>query len=134
MFYIGGSYPAGPFASIAAFHEAFARLAERVCTLTDIDPRKHVKELSGLGDDVDVVFTHGDLDQSNILVSKAGSGPARIVAIIDWHQSGWYPEPWEELKAHSVAYPDLDWKNYIPMQPTKKEYTYSWTFVDMALI
>ena len=133
MFQDGGCYPAGPFTNLAAFHDAFAQLASRV-TKPQTDLRKNVEELSGLADDVDIVFTHADLDQSNILVSKPGDGPVRIVALIDWHQSGWYPEPWELLKAQSVAYPESGWQHYVPLPPAEKGYTYSWTFVDMALI
>lgn len=133
MFHDGGCYPAGPFADIADFHDVFARLASRV-TGTEMDPRKKVKELSGLTDDVEIVFTHADLDQSNILISKPGKHPVRIVALIDWHQSGWYPEPWELLEAQSVAYPESGWQNYIPLKPARKEYTYSWTYIDMALV
>lgn len=36
------------------------------------------------------VFTHGDLNPSNILVRDD-----RIVGIIDWEMAGWYPHYWE---------------------------------------
>lgn len=36
------------------------------------------------------VFTHGDLNPSNILVRDD-----KIVGIIDWEMSGWYPHYWE---------------------------------------
>ncbi|KAK0387000.1 hypothetical protein NLU13_5314 [Sarocladium strictum] len=36
------------------------------------------------------VFTHGDLNPSNILVREG-----RVVGIIDWEFSGWYPHYWE---------------------------------------
>ena len=35
----------------------------------------------------------------NIIVSPPSDGPVRIRAIIDWHQSGWYPANWEYYKA-----------------------------------
>ncbi|RVX68097.1 hypothetical protein B0A52_08236 [Exophiala mesophila] len=40
-----------------------------------------------------IVFTHGDLSPSNIIV-KGGL----IVGIIDWENAGWYPEYWESLQ------------------------------------
>ena len=41
-----------------------------------------------------IVFTHGDLAPRNILV-KGGE----VVALIDWEESGWFPEHWEFIKA-----------------------------------
>jgi aminoglycoside phosphotransferase (APT) family kinase protein len=42
-------------------------------------------------------FTHGDLSSSNILVKGD-----RIVGIVDWEISGWYPEYWEYTTASQV--------------------------------
>jgi len=53
---------------------------------------------SELPDDVPIKFTHGDLHRGNILLSPIGTAP-RVIAIIDWHQSGWLPEYWEFCKA-----------------------------------
>ncbi|KAI1636466.1 phosphotransferase enzyme family protein [Biscogniauxia mediterranea] len=41
-----------------------------------------------------VVMTHNDFDPRNILVRGS-----RVVAIIDWEKSGFYPEHWEYCKA-----------------------------------
>ena len=38
-----------------------------------------------------VVFTHGDLNPHNILVSPDG----HVCGIIDWESAGWLPEYWE---------------------------------------
>ncbi|KZT08263.1 kinase-like protein [Laetiporus sulphureus 93-53] len=48
-----------------------------------------------LDDDAPVVFTHGDLYFSNIMVSRT---EARVMAIIDWEQAGWMPQFWEHAK------------------------------------
>ncbi|KAL2169079.1 hypothetical protein VTG60DRAFT_6501 [Thermothelomyces hinnuleus] len=40
------------------------------------------------------VFTHGDLNPSNILVRGN-----RVVGIIDWEHAGWYPYYWEYTSA-----------------------------------
>ncbi|KAF2772222.1 hypothetical protein EJ03DRAFT_325048 [Teratosphaeria nubilosa] len=89
MFHDAGAYPLGPFQNTSAFHDSFAQLAMRHAK-RKVDARKEIEELSGLDDDITVVFTHNDLDMSNILVSRRDQGPVRIVAVIDWHQSGWY--------------------------------------------
>ncbi|KAK4621530.1 hypothetical protein CLAFUW4_06965 [Fulvia fulva] len=131
LFYNAGQYPAGPFDNVHSFHDWLAKLA---CAN---DARKDVEELSGLEDSVAVTFTHGDLDHSNILISKKPDGPPKIVAIIDWHQSGWYPEPWEWLKAQMVAGHSSQWtKEYLPrtLRPARYEYHYSWEYIKMATI
>lgn len=137
----GDAYPAGPFPNAAAFHDAFALLSIR--TESACNKSKYVRqeneELRGLSDDVPIVFTHADLDLSNILISKSGDGPSRIVAVIDWHQSGWYPEPWERLKAYNVAWKHInsDWPDkYLDtvLPQVRYEYLYSWEYVKMASI
>jgi thiamine kinase-like enzyme len=40
------------------------------------------------------VFTHGDLNPFNILVCRD-----KVVGIIDWEFSGWYPHYWEYTSA-----------------------------------
>lgn len=45
------------------------------------------------------VFTHGDLNPSNILVRDD-----RIVGIIDWEMSGWYPHYWEYTSLRLGSY------------------------------
>ncbi|KAF2186883.1 hypothetical protein K469DRAFT_725557 [Zopfia rhizophila CBS 207.26] len=56
-------------------------------------PNQHVQDKpshpyrSSLPDHVLIVFTHADLHPSNIILSSR-SNP-HVIAIIDWHQSGW---------------------------------------------
>lgn len=137
MFYDGGSYPAGPFANIADFHKWLVKFTLRNNPNDKRDARKVHPELSGLTDDLAVVFTHSDLHPSNILISREEEGPPRIKAIIDWHQSGWYPEPWEWLKSQSIVDRDSDWcKVYLDkiLQRPNYEYWYAWEFISMATI
>lgn len=49
-------------------------------------------------------FTHADLLPRNIMVRDG-----RVVAIVDWAFSGWYPEYWEFTKAHYDRFPRSDW-------------------------
>ncbi|EPS41439.1 hypothetical protein H072_4673 [Dactylellina haptotyla CBS 200.50] len=89
---------AGPPPSVAAFH---CWLTDRALKrFPDPEPTKPLREM--LPDNVPIVFSHCDLHPKNILVSPAE--PSKIVAIVDWHQSGWYPSYWERCKA--------EWGNY----------------------
>ncbi|KAM7212945.1 phosphotransferase enzyme family protein [Rhypophila decipiens] len=108
--------PAGPFQSVAEFHEW---LSLQIRTGLEAHwPGKQPWEIpdpyrDGLPDDAEVVFTHADLHPSNIIVSR--DSPCEIVALIDWRQSGWYPEYWECCKALYTAEVHSEWmEEYIP--------------------
>ncbi|KAK3318707.1 hypothetical protein B0H66DRAFT_591386 [Apodospora peruviana] len=45
-----------------------------------------------------IVFTHGDLNMRNILVRNG-----KLSGVVDWENSGWYPEYWEYTKACHVT-------------------------------
>ncbi|KAI1803739.1 kinase-like domain-containing protein [Daldinia bambusicola] len=133
LFSAAGDANAGPFEGIKEFHDFFARYSCRL--QPDWNPRQDFPELAGLADDQPVVFTHADLDRSNILVyPRDGESPARVAAIIDWHQSGWYPRDWEWLKAQSRCDAlreggrDTAWLLKI-MKPADKGYLMAWEFI-----
>ncbi|EPQ53484.1 kinase-like protein [Gloeophyllum trabeum ATCC 11539] len=104
---------AGPFPSVHALHEYIAFWPSPSDPYPDGDPDRW-----RLPDDAPIVFTHGDLDKSNILVSTPtddGQRP-RLLSIIDWYQSGWYPDYWEYCKAARLVREDDEWATrYIPM-------------------
>ncbi|KAI0028428.1 kinase-like domain-containing protein [Vararia minispora EC-137] len=83
-----GSAPFGPFRTIANFQTFLGR----DCALLRSTSQSHR-----------TVFTHGDLAPRNVLVKGT-----RIVAIVDWETSGWYPEYWEYTQAFfsNFVYPD----------------------------
>lgn len=76
------------------------------------------------------VMTHGDLHPRNIieqLVPGYYNDPSdddvtgkhvKVIAVIDWDKSGWYPEYWEFAKAlHTIGArrdPMQDWWQYLP--------------------
>jgi thiamine kinase-like enzyme len=61
-----------------------------------------------LPDTGEIKFTHADLNPRNIIVSPVN--PSRVV-IVDWQQSGWYPDYWEYCKAlYATSYKD-EWRN-----------------------
>ncbi|KAI1483248.1 kinase-like domain-containing protein [Daldinia eschscholtzii] len=133
IFSDAGDAHAGPFEDIKQFHDFFARYSCRLHP--DWNPRRDFPELAGLRDDQPVVFTHGDLDRSNILIyPRDGESPPRVAAIIDWHQSGWYPSDWEWLKAQSRCDAlweggrDTAWLLKI-MKPADKDYQVAWEFI-----
>jgi aminoglycoside phosphotransferase len=55
------------------------------------------------------VFTHGDLNPSNIMVRDG-----RVVAIIDWEYSGWYPPYWEYTSTWYGHLVRQGWEEIIP--------------------
>ncbi|AEO71211.1 uncharacterized protein THITE_2123381 [Thermothielavioides terrestris NRRL 8126] len=74
----GTRKPNGPFATEEDFHE-FLR-TRRPPPPDEIQRGGH-----------DIVLTHGDLSQRNIIVD----GDGRLAGIVDWEHSGWYPTYWE---------------------------------------
>ncbi|KAH7885000.1 kinase-like domain-containing protein [Phlebopus sp. FC_14] len=88
----------GPFPDIATFNEALVGVV-RPCFRGNM--LSVVRRLLHRTDGYRIVFTHGDLHISNIIITRTTtpSGPcSRIVAIIDWECAGWYPEHWEYVK------------------------------------
>ncbi|KAH6952099.1 phosphotransferase enzyme family protein [Fusarium avenaceum] len=106
--------PAGPFTSVKGFHEWLSLMIRQgfeehwpgMKPEEIHDPYRHM-----LPDDAQVVFTHADLHPSNIMVDPAS--PSTIVALIDWEQSGWYPDYWEFCKAEYTAEIGSEWHGYM---------------------
>ena len=66
--------------------------------------------------------------------------PRHVVAVVDWHQSGWYPIDWEWMKAHwqCNALPggggrDTTWLEKF-IDPPDKAYAYSWEYMTQNCI
>ncbi|KAF5002391.1 hypothetical protein FGRMN_403 [Fusarium graminum] len=105
---------AGPFESVKAFHDWLS-----ITIRTGLDqhwPGMKPEEIPDpyremLPDDAQVVFTHADLHPSNIIVHS--ESPSTIMAVIDWEQSGWYPDYWEFCKAEYTAEYGSDWHNHM---------------------
>ncbi|KAL6306016.1 kinase-like domain-containing protein [Sparassis latifolia] len=107
----------GPFLTVPAFHDYFSYLPLEFKASMPHPFR------SKLIDDVPIVFTHSDLHLSNMIVSAEGDGTPRVVAIIDWHQSGWYPSYWEYCKARLTAEVGSEWETgylWRILQPTEQ--------------
>ena len=57
-----------------------------------------------------LVFTHCDLGQQNIIIRDG-----KVVALVDWEFSGWYPEHWEFCKFFGRSARGRDWFDYAPV-------------------
>ena len=57
----------------------------------------------------DIVYSHGDFNPWNILVTYDG----HLSAILDWEQAGWYPEYWEYTRALMWQRPGQCWYEII---------------------
>lgn len=55
-----------------------------------------------------IVFTHGDLNMRNVLVHNG-----RLSGIVDWENSGWFPEYWDYTKAHYITKLNKRWLKMI---------------------
>ncbi|KDQ10906.1 hypothetical protein BOTBODRAFT_35848 [Botryobasidium botryosum FD-172 SS1] len=107
--------PCGPFDTERQFNDHI------VANLKDAVPQEYRAFLRRmLKDGHKVVFTHGDLHPGNILVKDG-----RIVAILDWEMSGWYPEYWEYCKIMWNEDFDSDWGNRVHEFLTPYDYEYA---------
>ncbi|KAJ4509697.1 hypothetical protein HRR83_006987 [Exophiala dermatitidis] len=113
---------AGPFDNLKDFYDWLEWLPQRYLT-----PEERFKNpyLQLLPEDTTIKFTHADVHPSNIMVStaKSGSGsdsspgwasasdlPIHVLALIDWGQSGWYPDYWEYFKMCYTVDWEGDWR------------------------
>ncbi len=65
---------------------------------------------------VESVFTHGDFRPANILVDLDENGDYSVTGIIDWEESGFYPDYHECTKATNLLQSDITslWYQYLP--------------------
>ncbi|KAJ5882293.1 phosphotransferase enzyme family protein [Penicillium soppii] len=95
----------GPFLTIKDFNDWFSYLPQLW-----LPPSKKYNDpyRQFLPDGGVIKFTHGDLHRGNIIISS--SKPARILAIVDWEQAGWYPDYWEYCKALYTCWYEDEWR------------------------
>lgn len=51
-----------------------------------------------------IVFTHGDLNMRNVMMENG-----KLSGVIDWENSGFYPEYWDYTKAHFITKINKRW-------------------------
>lgn len=120
------------------FHDWYSSIISRAVIAHNGGTLKEHPLRRDLPDDARVVFTHNDLNFANILVSR--NGLCKVLAIIDWHQSGWYPSYWEYCKTFMVAHNDgeeiEDWKyDYLPkiLDMPRPETYFAWQEFNQGL-
>jgi hypothetical protein len=124
--------PSYTFPNVQSFHDWFIRLPSVLVGRPSNDPHPMRADLP---DDIPIVFTHGDLNCSNIMISPKENQPAHIVAIIDWHQSGWMPAYWEYCKAFWCMGTVDEWRDhYLPkiFHPYDQYHT-AWEYTRLSL-
>jgi len=91
-----GTRERGPFATVSEFH---GNICSRFWDAISWADRRNeqqdwnmhlLRRMYAENSDYKIVFCHGDLHPSNILVDDG-----RVVGILDWQRAGWYPEYWE---------------------------------------
>ncbi|TLS24929.1 hypothetical protein PpBr36_08554 [Pyricularia pennisetigena] len=90
-------YPVGPFDSEPDFVKELAHvmLCRGGPDCLDVVPMLEDLAASRRPHPKNTYLTHGQLNPSNILIRDG-----RVVGILDWSESGFYPEWWEYVKAH----------------------------------
>ena len=78
------------FRSVAEFNDAFHALGNDLPNYKEADYYRSIR--TAFPDLCEVCLTHTDLAPVNIILSM------EVVGIIDWQESGWYPESWEYIK------------------------------------
>ncbi|KAL1894959.1 hypothetical protein Cpir12675_003453 [Ceratocystis pirilliformis] len=79
---------------------------ERVGPFLGADAVQKFHDTCGIDiiDDIPIIFTHNNFCPPNILLLCGLN--LKVVGIIDWGQSGWYPSYWEYCKARRVGIVD----------------------------
>ena len=87
----------GPFHNEEEFHDW--RLSTHDWQF-DYNPELFRKARKAFRDDHKIVFTHGDLSESNIHIEVRGpeARDVRVVGLLDWEMAAWMPEYWEPIK------------------------------------
>jgi aminoglycoside phosphotransferase (APT) family kinase protein len=108
---VGNRYPrdGGPFETEKDFNDFVA------AAVSEPQPQiiKHFAR-TGLTENHEIHFTHGDISRRNILADEGGN----ITALLDWEWAGWHPEYWELHKMFWNGAPRgirdyLDYMQYI---------------------
>lgn len=62
------------------------------------------------------VFNHGDIAPRNIMVDQKN----RITGMLDWENSGWYPNYWETANIMKVTRNTEDWHLWMVRKAAQK--------------
>ena len=75
-----------------------------------------------------IVFTHGDLRPENIIVEVTRDNQCIVIGLIDWEDSGFYPEYYEATKITNclATNEDRDWFRFLPPCVSPHSYRAEW--------
>ena len=75
-----------------------------------------------------VVFTHGDLRPENVIVKITEDNQCIVNGLIDWEESGFYPEYYEATKITNclATNEDWDWYRFLPPCVSPHSYRTEW--------
>lgn len=76
----------------------------------------------------EIVFTHGDLRPANIVVKVTEDGRCIVTGIVDWEDSGFYPDYHEARKITNCLATDEegDWFRFLPPCISPHSYSSQW--------
>jgi hypothetical protein len=74
------------------------------------------------------IFTHGDIRPANIKIKQNEDGSWKVLGIMDWESSGFYPAYWESLKITNnlSTIERSDWYLYLPKCVSPFQYPTRW--------
>jgi Ser/Thr protein kinase RdoA (MazF antagonist) len=74
------------------------------------------------------VFTHSDLHPGNIIVDQDKEGWWKVISIVDWERSGFYPDYWETAKMTNCLAPmdGGDWYLHLLESISPQRYAVKW--------
>ncbi|CAK4034526.1 Hypothetical predicted protein [Lecanosticta acicola] len=102
-----GTKEGGPYDSVREFNNALSSAAVPEILAVGDGFEDPYREL--LGDEHPVYLCHADLNLTNVMVSGS-AGSRSVSGIIDWDQSGWYPEYWEYCKMAISIHYEHEWR------------------------
>ncbi|KAK7894619.1 hypothetical protein LTR67_006381 [Exophiala xenobiotica] len=75
-----------------------------------------------------IVFTHGDLRPENILVEVTEDTKCTVTGLIDWEDSGFYPEYYESTKLTNCmgTTEEWDWLRFLPPCISPHKFPVEW--------
>ncbi|KAH9863701.1 hypothetical protein J1614_009633 [Plenodomus biglobosus] len=107
-----GAY--GPYDNEASFNEGVITALKNTLSGGWVNT---VCDMVGVLKGHEIVMTHGDFSPRNILVRGT-----KVVAVLDWEMSGYYPEYWEYVKALFRPAWEEDWIKYGAVNKILKPY------------
>jgi len=119
----------GPFSNEEEFNLFLRNGITNTDSIIDAEKKAEIQKLIEMHTESEkektkTVFTHGDVNLSNILVKEG-----RVVGIVDWEMAGWYPEYWEYTTAINTHY-IRGWREsigkFLDEWPQKKEMDDLW--------